>query len=154
MDPVTVRRYRPTDAAAVWDVHVRDLSTAMPVFSTEWATDLHDVERAYLRDGEFLVAVANATVVGTGGFLPEDDETAALKRLRVVPERLGTGVFDTVVAELERLARSRGYDQAVLDSNGYLTTRNDALEAMGYELVDRGRLPEWDTDVLDYRKWL
>jgi len=148
-----VRRYRPTDAAAVWAVHVRDLSDALPVFSTSWATDLHDVERHYLSHGDFLVA-ENDVVVGTGGFAPDGETTAKLTRLRVHPAWRESGVFDDVVAALETLARERGYERAVLDSNGHLARRNRTLEARGYELVDRQPLPEWSTHVLYYERAL
>ncbi|MWG33249.1 GNAT family N-acetyltransferase [Halomarina oriensis] len=149
-----VRRYRPTDAAAVWDVHVRDLSEAMPIFSPAWATDLHDVERYYLVDGDFLVGVVDDRVVATGGFLPTDDETVGLRRVRVLPTWRDGEVVDDLVGTLEALADRRGYARVVLDTNGHLQQRNRAVESRGYELVDRRPLPEWGTDILYYQKWL
>ncbi|MFD1512130.1 GNAT family N-acetyltransferase [Halomarina rubra] len=154
MDSLTVRRYRPTDAAAVWDVHVRDLSDAMPFFSSAWATDLHDVERHYLGSGDFLVAEHGGTVVATGGFLPEDEATAGLKRGRVLPTWRDSDAFARILVELERLADLRGYDRLTLDTNEHLSNRNRTLESLGYELVDRHPLPEWGVDVLYYEKRL
>jgi N-acetylglutamate synthase-like GNAT family acetyltransferase len=154
MESFTVRRYRPTDAAAVWDVHVRDLSAMLPVFSPAWATDLHDVERYYLPRGEFLVAEDDERVVATGGYLPVGDTTAGLRRLRVRPNWLTSGVFDAVLDELETLAVARGFEYATLDSNDHMTYRNGVLREQDYEEIDRQPLPEWSTDILYFEKEL
>lgn len=152
MESYTVRRYRPTDAAAVWDVHVRDLSTMLPVFSPAWATDLHDVERHFLPRGDFLVAEADGEVVASGGFRPRDEEAVKLERIRVLPAWRDSDVCDAVLAALEALARDRGAERAVLDTNGHLTRRNATVESRAYDLVKRQPLPEWGTDVLYYEK--
>ena len=149
-----VRRYRPTDAEAVWELHVRDLSTVLPLFSEDWARDLHDVERVFFPTGDFLVGEVDGDLVTMGGFLPEDDDTARLMRVRVCPDWEDDGVVDDLIADLERSAGERGYDRIELDTNQRLEQRNRVVEARGYELVDRKPLPEWGVDILFYEKSL
>ena len=136
----------------MWDVHVRDLSEVLPVFSGEWARDLHDIERVYLPTGDFLVVEVDGDLVAAGGFFPEDDDTVRLVRVRVLPDWRGSGVVDDLMAGLERSARGRGYGSAFLDTNERLVARNRVVESRGYELVDRKPLPEWGVDVLFYEK--
>nr|WP_282594714.1 GNAT family N-acetyltransferase [Halomarina salina] len=126
----------------------------MPVFSTDWVEDLHDVERVYLPTGDFLVVEADDGIVATGGLLPETDDTVRLVRVRVLPEWRETEVVADLLAELESLARGRGFDSVVLDTNERLAERNRAVESSGYELTDRRPLPEWGVDLLVYRKSL
>jgi N-acetylglutamate synthase-like GNAT family acetyltransferase len=154
MGSYRVRRYRPTDAAAVWDVHVRDLSEVLPLFSHDWATDLHDVEREYLPRGDFLVVEAGGEVVATGAFLPEDEATVSVCRVRIDPDWRESAVGRDLFAALERLARLRGFERAILDTTEHLTETNRVVEAVDYELVGRDPLPEWDVDVLYYQKAL
>ena len=138
----------------MWDVHVRDLSEVLPVFSERWASDLHDIERVYLPTGDFLVAEVDGEIVAAGGVLPEDDVTVRLVRVRVLPDWRGSGVVDDLMAGLERFARSRDYGRAFLDTNERLVARNRVVESRGYELVDRKPLPEWGVDILFYEKSL
>jgi N-acetylglutamate synthase-like GNAT family acetyltransferase len=150
----TVRGYRPTDAAAVWDVHVSDLRDSMPFFSPTWATDLRNVEGVYFPEGEFLVAEADGEVVATGGFLPERDDAVWLRRLRVLPEWKGSDVGLDLVAELEERARMRGYERAVVHTSEHFDNVNRLIDALEYEQVDRRSKPEWGGDVLYFEKSL
>ncbi|MFC5970368.1 GNAT family N-acetyltransferase [Halomarina salina] len=149
-----VRGFRPTDAAAVWEVHVQDLQDSMPFFSPSWATDLHDVERTYLRRGTFLVAEDDGDVVATGGFIPETDDTAWLRRVRVLPAWKGSDVGRELLAELERRARLHGYERVVVHTSEHFDTVNRLVDALGYEQVDRSHRPEWGGDVLYFEKSL
>jgi N-acetylglutamate synthase-like GNAT family acetyltransferase len=150
----TVRGYRPTDAEAVWEVHVQDLHDSMPFFSPTWATDLRNVEGVYLPRGEFLIAEADGEVVAIGGFLPERDDAIWLRRVRVRPEWKGSDVGLDLLHELEERARMRDYERAVVHTSEHFDNVNRIVDALGYERVDRSHRPEWGGDVLYFEKSL
>lgn len=75
-DELSIRRYEPDDAEAVWRVHEEALR-ASPVTFVEDApgdADLLEVSEEYLdAGGEFLVGTTGGEVVAIGGYKPTDD---------------------------------------------------------------------------------
>lgn len=141
MSDLTVRRFRPGDGPAVRDLNRTALRAAGDFVEDAPETDLQDVPGHYL-EGEFLVGAVDGDVVATVAYRPAsewfladrfsfDRPTALLTRLRVHPDYHRRGYASRLCDELERRARSDGYDQLVLD----VSEDNDAARAF-YE--DRG----------------
>lgn len=164
---LTVRRYRPVDAAAVRQLHASALRDAGAFTEDAEDPDLDDVESAYLEDGEFLVATHDGEVIGMGAFRPVDEEIAALhagvddraaeiKRMRVAPDHQREGVGQRLYDELERRARERGVRELVLDTVPSLTAARRFYEANGFR-HERDVEVEWQGEELTlvlYRKRL
>lgn len=155
-DSLTVRRYRESDAEDVWVVHERALR-ASPIEFVEDAPDdkdLTEITAHYLHEGgEFLVGVVDGTVVATGGFLPENGESAEILRMRVHPDHQGQGYGERILQSLERRARDRGYTVLVLYTNAQLRAARQLYEKNGYEETSRETIHTGDTFVY-YRKQL
>lgn len=83
-----IRRYQPTDLAAVWALHVIALEHAGAYAEHgPWDDDLHHIEAVYLHNrGEFLVGIEDGRLAAMGAIRYTDDERAEVKRMRVQPE--------------------------------------------------------------------
>ena len=122
-------------------------------------TEYHDL-RAYSGDefappgGTLILAVVEGSPVAGGAFRRYDTTTAELKRMWTASAHRGKGYGKRVIAELERIARDRGYRRV------YLTTGPRQPEAValylsaGYTpLYDRS-LPAEEIGVHPFEKYL
>lgn len=64
----------------------------------------------------FVVAFLGEKPVGCGALRQIDAEHGEIKRMYVTPEQRGSGVSTAVLRELERLARSYGWQRLVLET--------------------------------------
>ena len=127
---VTVRRATPNDVAGI------------AALVASWAEEdillpraAADVARAV--DDTVVAVDARGRVVACGGLREYSPSLAELVSLAVARETHGRGLGRLVVAEVERLARSRGHDRL------FAHTVNPAFfVAVGYEVVDRSLYPE------------
>ncbi len=153
----TVRRYEGGDAGAVWRVHERPLRASPLPFVPDAPADedLRNVRERYLDGGgDFLVGTVDGAVVATGGFLPRDDATVELRRIRVDPDRQRRGHGRRLLDALERRARGRGFGAAVLETRACLTAARRLYESAGYEETGREDHPPTGGTVLCYRRSL
>ena len=65
---------------------------------------------------EFLVALVDGEVAGCCALQPLDDGWSELKRMYVVPSFRGRGIAQTLMVEVEVLARVRGYTAIKLET--------------------------------------
>jgi ribosomal protein S18 acetylase RimI-like enzyme len=154
MADLRVRRYERRDKEAVWRVHERAFRAALPEFSPAVDRDLRDVPDAYLADGEFLVGERAGELVACGGFLPVGDGAVELKRLRVLPNCWRRGYGRALVRELERRARERDYQRAVLDTSEHLEAAQALYRSLGYEEAGTEHHEPWDVQLQHFSKEL
>lgn len=170
-DELSIRRYEPGDAAAVWTIHEESLR-ASPIDFLENVPgdeDLRAISDEYLDSGgEFLVGTVDGEVVAIGGYQPMDDgeftpedgepapekRTVELRRMRVHPDHQRNGYGRTLLNRLETLAAERGFDRVVLETNENLTAARTLYETRGYEQFERETHPETGEQIVRYRKEL
>lgn len=150
-----VRRYEASDQQHVkrlhdeWSWNVEHPESEHP----HTYADLDAIEAEYLdAGGEFVVGIENDRIVATGGFVPVDEETVVLKRLRVDPGYQRQGYGKRVLEALEARAEEAGYDEMTIDETGMNTDAQSFLEDHGYEVSDRA--VHLGTELLSYRKAL
>lgn len=164
MSQLTIRRYRPEDAAAVWNVHEAAFRASPLTFVEEAAVDedLLAIEEHYLdRGGEFLVgevgdgprcSEVDRGIVAAGGFLPVDGETIEIKRMRVHPAFQRRGYAREVLDALESRARSARFEVAELETIEPLRAARAFYESAGYEVVERFEQSDPDVERFRYGK--
>ncbi|AGN02549.1 N-acetyltransferase GCN5 [Salinarchaeum sp. Harcht-Bsk1] len=144
-DTIDVRQYRSEDADEVWDVHEAALRASPLAFVEEAAVDedICNVESHYIESGgEFLVGERrdatedHRAIVAIGGWLPIDDRTVEVKRMRVHPDHQRNGYARRILAELERRARAAGFETAVLETIEPLRAAQALYEDEGYTVVE------------------
>ncbi|WP_067701968.1 MULTISPECIES: GNAT family N-acetyltransferase [unclassified Erwinia] len=91
-------------------------------------------------EGAFIVLLRHETPIAMGAFKRYDARTAELKRIWTHRSMRRQGLAQKVLAELERLARLQGYQQA------FLTTGFRQPEAVRLYL-SHGYQPQFDTSV-------
>lgn len=154
---------RPTVARTMVTAAAEDIRSADATFLLEGLTEalialyptsdgkagfkLSDVE---VPRAAFVIARIDGQPVGCGALRPLDETTGEVKRMFTHSAYRRKGVAQAVLAELERLALTFGYDTIKLQ------TGPKQLDAAAlYELVGYYRIPHfsgnWD-QVLAYRK--
>ncbi|WP_277554727.1 GNAT family N-acetyltransferase [Halobaculum limi] len=144
--PVEVRRFRSDDGERVRALNEEAMATT-PEYDPDLPDeDLREVKATYLDgEGEFLVGVGDdGTIVGMGAyalpsewlgeFVPIDDQTAELARMRVDPECHGQGIGSAIYRELARRARQDGYEQFVLNTGVENDVARGFYEQLGFQL--------------------
>jgi ribosomal protein S18 acetylase RimI-like enzyme len=161
-----VRRYRSADADDVWDVHEAAFRASPLPFDEAAAVDedLFAIDEHYLdRGGEFLVGELGADddsaddgggsqigrgIVAVGGFLPVDEGTIEIKRMRVHPEFQRRGYAGAVLDELEARARAAGFETAELETIELLRAARAFYESTGYEVIE-----SWEDDATGVERY-
>jgi GNAT superfamily N-acetyltransferase len=96
-----------------------------------------DAESMRSPGGAFVVARVDGDVVGCGGVLRIDDDTAEIKRMWIASAWRGVGLGRRMLAELEATARGLGRSRVVLDTNEVLTEAVTMYERAGYRAIER-----------------
>ncbi|WP_233739840.1 GNAT family N-acetyltransferase [Halovenus carboxidivorans] len=151
---LTIRRYEPADAEAVWELHERALRNS-PLTFVENAPadeDLTAISERYLdAGGEFLVGLVDSSIVASGGFQPRAGETAELRRMRVDPAHQGNGYGGEMLDALEDRAREAGIRRLVLSTNEQLKAARSLYESHGYTELDSAAT---EAEMVGYEKRL
>lgn len=151
----TVRRYEPSDAERVWEIHERAIRASPLEFvsNPRFDEDLRNVTEHYLdAGGEFLVGCLDGRVIATGGVEPIDGGAVELQRLRVLPDHQQNGYGTTLLRRLEEFARAQGFERVQLHTDDVLTVAQRLYENHGYEETGREPHPTIDGQVIYYRK--
>lgn len=154
MESLTIRRYRPADAKAVWRVHETALRASPLTFVEDSPddADLTAIDDQYLASGgEFLVGLVDR-VVAIGGYQRRDPTTAEIRRLRVLPAYQRRGYGATLLARLEDRATERGIERFVLETHERLTAAQHLYETHGYEVTSRDSHSTTSDTTITYQK--
>ena len=148
MEPtdLLIRRYRPADQPAVWNLHVvamRQIEAYLDDPALE--TDLHDIAGVYLNNrGDFLIGEAAGTVVAMGALRPLASERGEIKRMRVDPALQGRGYGRAMLLALEARARELGYTTLELETSVVQSAALGLYRSHGFVEFKRGKIKRLD----------
>jgi len=140
---LTIRRYEPADADAVWVLHERALRS-VGRFDPEFAhldADLRSIPARYLdAGGEFLVGEVDEALVVMGAVQPSSavdhhettPDTGVVRRMRVDPDVQRQGYGSQMLRALESRAADLGFGRLVLDTMHDQTAAIGLYESFGY----------------------
>lgn len=135
-----IRRYIPSDNNRVWELHILGLNQngiTNVGRDDPWARDLNNIEKIYLKEGDFILGEVEGKVVATGAFKKRSEEVAEVKRMRVDPEYQRRGFGQAILKELEKRVIERGYKKMVLDTSENWTKARNLYEKNGYKEIGR-----------------
>ncbi len=144
-----VRRYRASDQAAVFALHVQALEHAGAYIPGPWDEDLRAIDQVY---DEFLVSHEGAQLVAMGGIRKLDTTVGEIKRMRVHPDHQRRGLGQAILGRLEAAALRLGIREIVLDT----TTSQTAAQAFyrKHRYVETGRKNHERFELVFFRKRL
>ena len=142
---LNIRRYQPSDHAAVWELHKTALVAAGAYSPGATDPDLNQIEAVYLNNGgEFLVGTIQDRVVAMGALRRTDSDRAEIRRMRVHPDFQKRGFGQAIYTALEKRARELGYSVLHLDTAVVLVGAQHFYAKNGFKEVRRGKLGELD----------
>ena len=141
---LTIRRYEPPDAEAVWNLHILALQQVGAYLgSGAWDDDLRDIEQAYLRNrGEFLVGLDDGRLIAMGALRKTSETLAEIKRMRVHLDFQGCGIGQKMLSRLEQRARELGYMRLHLDTSTKQFAAQHLYQKNGFYETRRGFIKE------------
>jgi protein-S-isoprenylcysteine O-methyltransferase Ste14/ribosomal protein S18 acetylase RimI-like enzyme len=149
-----LRRYRPADHDAVWELHNLALrETGAHLGNGPWDDDLHHIESVYLNSGgEFLVGELGDRIVVMGALKPVGPGQAEVKRMRVHPSFQRRGFGQVMLDALEHRALELGFQTLVLDTSTLQKAAQRLYLKNGFQ--ETGRRKVRHLDIIDYKKEL
>ena len=137
---ITVEPFRASQQQAVEALINRNLLEHFGVLRPELNPDLYDIAASF-RAGVFMVAtLADGTLAGTGGLMPEGPGVGRVARMHTAPEHRRFGVATKVLNALETRARSLGYGRLLLETNLDWHEAIAFYQRQGYREVQRNHL--------------
>ncbi len=140
---VTIRPFRTADQSAARALILDGLGAHWGFIDETLNPDLDDIAAAYPPQlADFLVVEDElGALIGTAGLVREDEETGRIVRMSVDRASRGRGIGKRLVAELEAIARRRGYRRLVCE------TTYDWADAIAlYKSTGFTELGVWDDD--------
>ena len=137
---LTIRRYRPPERQAVWDLHNLALNAVgAHAGNGPWDDDLHRIPEVYLEaGGEFLVGLEGGRIVAMGALLRQEGTTCAVTRMRVHPDAQRRGHGRRILRRLEARAVRLGYERLVLETTERQVAAISLYRSEGYAETGRG----------------
>lgn len=155
---LVIRRYLSLDHEAVWKLHVSALEAvgarAKSCAAHGLDADLYDIEATYLnRGGEFLVGVADESLVAMGALKRISPSVAEITRMRVDPQYWRRGYGERILHRLEGTARALGYAELWLDTLSVMTAAENLYRKNGFQEYLRVPLSGYEAhQVILFRK--
>jgi GNAT superfamily N-acetyltransferase len=149
---LSIRRYRPEDSEAVWEMHVEGLdAVGARMEDPSLDEDLGRIEEDYLAGGgEFLVGTVGGRTVAMGALKRTSGRRAEVKRMRVRPGCWRRGYGREVLSALERRAAELGYVTLHLDTTVGQTAARRLYEKNGFR--EARRAPSSGFECVFYEK--
>jgi len=142
---INIVRFSPEHAEGVFSVilPIQQAEFAIAITREEQA-DLADIPAFYQRgDGNFWVALADNTVVGTVAILDIGNREGALRKMFVTASHRGSehGVAKRLLETLLAWCRARGQRQIYLGTTAQYLAAHRFYEKNGFREIGRNQLP-------------
>ena len=155
MPQLKIRRYKKSDNKTVWNLHTTGLKQNNAyILKGKWDEDLNNIEKVYLKNGEFLIGEINGKIVAMGAFKKVSEKKAEIKRMRVHRDYQKKGFGQTILDELEKRAAKMGYKILRLDTTDRQKSAQKFFEKNGYIKTKSKIFSEHDFEMIFYEKKL
>jgi pimeloyl-ACP methyl ester carboxylesterase/GNAT superfamily N-acetyltransferase len=153
-ESLQIRRYAASDEETVWRLHVDGLDQfGANAGEGPWDDDLHQIEDAYLRDGELLVGEVRGEVVAMGALRAASADVGELKRVRVAHPFQGRGIGEAISRALLDRAEELGFRRVILDTTTRQVPAQRLYEKLGFRETHR-RLGHTGLELIFYERQL
>lgn len=134
MEGLCVRPYRSTDQSCVSRLYTTGL-LAGQISPNDTGADIENIAAAYFDDERhgFWVADLQGVVVGMIGVGSDEDHTAEIRRLRVLPEYQQTPIAGTLLETALAHCKRHGYLKVRLDTRFEKSAAVDLFDRLGFQ---------------------
>jgi N-acetylglutamate synthase-like GNAT family acetyltransferase len=154
MAQLKIRRFKKSDNKAVWNLHILGLEQFTAYLGGKWDKDLDNIEKVYLKNGDFIVGEINKKVIAMGAFKKISKNIAEIKRIRIHPDYQRKGFGQVILVELEKRSAKLGYNILQLDTTNKQIPAQRFFEKNGYVMTKSKPLKKFDLDMIYYEKKL
>ena len=129
-----VRSYRPTDQNCVSRLYTVGLLDGQ-ISPNDTGADIENIAAAYFDDPRhgFWVADFQGVVVGMIGVGSDEEHTAEIRRLRVLPEYQATPIAATLLEAALSHCKRQGYLKIRLDTRFEKSAAVDLFDRLGFQ---------------------
>ena len=120
---IQLRDYKQGDEVAVFRI-VKDVLATYNLHANPAATDkdLSDISKSYIKSGGiFRIVEVDGEIVGSYGLYPLSNKVCELRKMYLLPSYQGHGIGKILMDEALDLAREKGFEEIVLETNSVLT---------------------------------
>lgn len=144
----SLRDYKPEDDQYIYNLHIKALlSIGITPRPQSANSDLYSIKAEYLdRNGEFIIAEIADNIVGYGAYLPIDEQTIEIKRMRVSPEWHREGIGEALLDSLLSKASKNGFNKAILNTDTRMTGAIALYKKAGFNEI--GKMIEYGEEML------
>lgn len=137
MSDWNLRRATNADRVAIMLLVAEGLSEfqAAPDPATSEA-DLVDIEQSYDATGGLLLVAEREGILGCGGLILLDEDTAKIRKMYVRGDKRGKGIGKAILHRLIEAARERGIKRIVLETMTAMTTAQGLYQSAGFREVE------------------
>lgn len=144
----TLRTYKPEDDPYIYNLHVKALlSIGITPRPQSANADLNSIKAEYLdKNGDFIIAEIESKIAAYGAFLPVDEKTIEIRRMRVAPEWQRKGLGTAMLHFLLAKAKKYGFERAILNTDTRMEAAIKLYKNAGF--VEVGKMFEYGEEML------
>ena len=134
MEGLYVRPYRPTDQSCVSHLYTAGLLDGQ-ISPNDTGADIENIRAAYFDDERhgFWIADMQGVVVGMIGVGSDEEHTAEIRRLRVLPGYQRTPIAATLLEAALSHCKRHGYLKIRLDTRFEKSAAVDLFDRLGFQ---------------------
>ena len=132
---IQLRDYKQGDEVAVFRI-LKDVLATYNLDANPAATDkdLSDISKSYIKSGGiFRIVEVDGEIVGSYGLYPLSNKVCELRKMYLLPSYQGHGIGKILMDEALDLAREKGFEEIVLETNSVLTRAKRLYEKYGFQ---------------------
>ena len=141
-----IRRYKPSDNAAVKELNLMGINQMMEMDLVKdrpdipnLDSDFDDIENVYIKNrGDFLVGLRGNEIVAIGAIKKYSETCGEIKRIRIRRDCQRKGYGETMILKLIELAKKLKYRELVLDTMTSNLPAQRLFEKTGFHVITRG----------------
>jgi len=141
---VKFRDYERGDERAVFRI-VKDVLATYGLRTNPAVTDsdLSDISESYIRPGGvFRIVEVEGEIVGSYGLYPVSVKVCELRKMYLMPIYQGRGIGKMMMDEVLALARAKGFEEIVLETNSVLVRATQLYEKYGFAYYEPAHLSD------------
>lgn len=145
---ISLRDYKPEDDKYIYNLHIKALlSIGITPHPLSANSDLNSIKAEYLdQNGEFIIDEIADTIVGYGAYLPIDEQTIEIKRMRVSPEWHRKGIGEVLLDSLLSKGKKSGFNKAILNTDTRMKGAIALYKKAGFN--ESGKMIEYGEEML------